>query len=129
MEQDTHGITDFPHAVNSLAKDTTERNFSKCALDLFSGTGSVGQRLKEWGYEVISLDIEAGMNPTHVADVLKWHYVIVYAPGHFDLIAAGVPYQEYTVAKTVGERNLLLADHIVKRLWRLLDIFNHERGG
>lgn len=46
----------------------------KRALDLFSGTGTVGKRLKEHGYEVVSLDILSRGQPTICCDILKWEY-------------------------------------------------------
>ena len=42
------------------------------ALELFSGTQSVGNVLKKEGMEVISLDIFDEYNPTIVADILEW---------------------------------------------------------
>ena len=44
------------------------------ALDLFSGTGSVGDRLRELGYDVVSLDIDPNRRPTIVTNVLAWEY-------------------------------------------------------
>ena len=41
-------------------------------LDLFSGTGSVGQALKNLGFTVISLDINPKFKPNLVCDILKW---------------------------------------------------------
>lgn len=42
------------------------------ALELFSGTQSVGKILKKNGFEVISLDIFDEYKPTIVADILTW---------------------------------------------------------
>ena len=65
------------------------------ALDLFSGTGSVGDRLKELGYNVISLDIDPKTNPTFPVDIMDWEYK-EYPPGYFKVIAASVPCTEYS---------------------------------
>ena len=44
---------------------------TKRALDLFSGTNSVGKRLLEHGYEVTSLDILPQGQPTICCDILS----------------------------------------------------------
>ena len=44
------------------------------ALDLFSGSGSVSKRLKELGYEVVTLDINPRCRPDIVCDILKWPF-------------------------------------------------------
>ena len=48
------------------------------ALDLFSGTGSVGKRLGELGYEVVSVDIDPKRKPALVENVLFWDFVEQY---------------------------------------------------
>ncbi len=53
------------------------------ALVLFCGTGSVDRALERAGFEVVSLDINAKFNPTHVADIMKWDFR-QYPKGHFD---------------------------------------------
>ena len=55
-------------------------------LDLFCGTGSVGDVFRAEGYEVISLDIEPKYKPTIVCDILQWDYKSTYPPGYFDVI-------------------------------------------
>jgi hypothetical protein len=42
------------------------------ALELFSGTQSVGKILRKYGFKVISLDIFDEYNPTITADILEW---------------------------------------------------------
>jgi site-specific DNA-cytosine methylase len=81
----------------------------------------VGQRLREWGYEVSSVDIDPNSSADFLVDVLKWNYKKLFVPGYFDIVTAGVPCQEYSVAKTVGMRNLDLADRIVKRTLAIID--------
>ena len=85
----------------------------KRALDLFSGTHSVGTRLKELGYEVVSLDIRKNTRPTISCDVLEWDYKTIFPPGHFRVIAASVPCTEYSKAKTIGERDMKNAYKLV----------------
>ena len=43
-------------------------------LDLFSGTGSVGEVYRRHGFKVISIDWDKKFNPTIVQDVLSWDY-------------------------------------------------------
>ena len=66
----------------------------KLALDLCSGTGSVGRRLAERGYRVISVDVRTLSDPAvyqHICvDILRWDYSRI-RPGFFDLIAASPP--------------------------------------
>lgn len=90
-------------------------------LELFSGTGSVGKVLKRIykDVEIVSLDIHPKYNPTYTTDILKWKYK-QYDVGYFDIIWASPPCTEYSVAKTIGIRNLDLADKIVKRTFRII---------
>ncbi len=43
-------------------------------LELFSGTGSVGNACKEFGFEVISLDRD--MEADIKTDILEWDYTM-----------------------------------------------------
>ncbi len=51
---------------------------SKCALDLFSGTGSVAMALKELGYFVITLDSDPRFGTDHQVDILEWDFKAEY---------------------------------------------------
>lgn len=62
-------------------------------LDLFSGSGSVGNYFREKGYEVMSLDIDPKTNPTICMDVLNWNFREMPS-GFFHVIAASVPCTE-----------------------------------
>ena len=78
-------------------------------LELFSGTQSVGKVAKTLGHEVVSLDLkDADIN----CDILDWDYT-TYEPSHFTVIWASPPCTEYSRAKTIGVRNLELANKIV----------------
>ena len=90
-------------------------------LELFSGTKSVGKVAKEMGWDVICLDMNPKTNPDIVGDVLEWNYKVLEV-GHFDVIWASPPCTEYSIAKTVGERNLELADSIAMKT---LEIIHH----
>ena len=52
-------------------------------LELFSGTHSVGKVCKEYGWEVVSVDLENADINTHI---LKWDYAKDYKEGDFDII-------------------------------------------
>ena len=93
----------------------------KRMLDLFSGTGSVGSLFKNAGWEVVSLDRDSPA--THRVDILDWDYKEAYEPKHFQFIWASPPCTEYSIAKTVGVRNLSVANEIVKRTLEIIRYF------
>ena len=86
-------------------------------LELFSGTGSVGNVAKRLGYEVVSLDLK---NADISCNILEWNYK-QYSPKHFDVIWASPPCTEYSIAKTVGVRNLEHANDIVQRTLEIIE--------
>ena len=88
-------------------------------LELFSGTGSVGNVVKELGYEVVSLDLKGAMINT---DILKWNYQ-EYPVGYFDVIWANPPCTQYSMAKTVGVRKIDEANEIVKKTLEIIEYF------
>jgi hypothetical protein len=88
-------------------------------LELFAGTGSVGNVMKEHGWEVVSLDRDM---PADIStDILDWDYRSHYEPRSFDIIWASPPCTEYSIAKRVGTRNLELANRIVQRTLEVID--------
>lgn len=95
-------------------------------LELFSGTGSIGKYVSKNPQEFessVSLDLLKKDNPTIVSDILKWNYKQAFSPGQFDIIWASPPCTEYSCAHTVGERNLLLANRIVRRTLAIIEYF------
>ena len=85
------------------------------ALDLFSGTGSVGTQLSKWGFQVTSLDNSPSCKADLCLDILGWDYKRQYSPGHFQVITASVPCEEYSPAKTTQVRDLGKADILAKK--------------
>ena len=65
--------------TNALSRISTE--FS----ELFSGTGSVGKAATNFGYKVMSFDIEAIYQPAIVGDIMNWDYT-KYPRGMFRVI-------------------------------------------
>ena len=98
------------------------------ALDLFSGTGSVGAQLKANGFDVVSLDCQPSAKADITIDILVWDYKKDYKPGDFALIAAGVPCTEYSVARTTGPpRDLEKADRLVAKTLEIIAFFRPKR--
>ena len=90
-------------------------------LDLFSGTGSVGEVFRNTGWEVVSLDRD--LPADHQTDIMEWKYKDAYEPKHFEFIWASPPCTEYSIAKTVGVRKLSEANEIVKRTIEIIKYF------
>ena len=84
-------------------------------LELFSGTGSIGQAFSAKGWEVVSLDYDPKCNATHCCDIMQW--VCLYPPGYFDVIWASPDCRYYSLARSNAKtpRNLELADNLVLR--------------
>jgi len=91
-------------------------------LELFKGTGSIGDAFEKRGFEVVSVDIDKKSQATHTADVNVWDYK-QYPPGFFDCIWASPPCTEYSVAKTTGKRDLVSADALVAKTLEIIDFF------
>ena len=94
-------------------------------LELFSGTQSVGKVARELGFELVCLDRD--MEADIKCDIMDWDYH-VYEPGSFDVIWASPPCTEYSRAKTVGVRNLDLANAIVQRTLDIINYFTPKYG-
>ncbi len=90
-------------------------------LELFSGTGSVGNVCKRLGCTVTSLDRDL---PADIQmDILDWDYTSL-PPRSFDFIWASPPCTEYSRAKTVGVRKLEEANAIVQRTLEIINYFD-----
>ena len=125
--QDTQNTKEYPEYPFLQGKTHHRQQGTKNtrALDLFSGTGSVGKHLMKQGFGVISLDISRTGTPTICEDILTWDYR-QYPPNFFRLIAAGVPCTEYSTAKTIGTRALEHADQVVLRTMEIIEYFHPE---
>ena len=93
------------------------------ALDLFSGTGSVRDVLKEGGWDVVTLDFNPKWGSDIVVDILAWDYT-VFPRNYFDLVTASPPCIEFSRALTTRERKLALADKLVQKVLEIVKYFN-----
>ncbi len=98
----------------------------KMALDLFSGTGSTSRVLQKAGFAVTSVDVDPKAQATFCENILDWNYK-QFPPGHFSLITASPPCTEFSRAKTVGTRNLELADQLVLKTLEIIRYFQPPR--
>ena len=92
----------------------------KRLLELFSGTGSVGNVAKELGFTVISLDRD--MEATIKTDIMNWDYKC-FDRKSFDVIWASPPCTEYSRCKTRAPRDIEGANEIVQRTLDILEYF------
>lgn len=94
-------------------------------LELFSGTGSIGNYFATQGWEVISLDLDPKTQATVKEDILAWDHT-VFPPGHFDAIWASPCCTHYSCARRGAKtpRNLELADSLVLRTLEIINYFN-----
>ena len=86
-------------------------------LELFAGTGSVGDVCRRLGHEVISLDRD--LHADIECDIMDWDYR-VFEPKYFDFIWASPPCTEYSIAKTVGSRKLEEANRITQNTLEII---------
>jgi hypothetical protein len=94
------------------------------ALVLFCGTGSVDRALERTGFEVVSVDMEAKFNPTHVADIMEWHYK-QYPTGHFDFCWGSPCCTHFSRARTNAKtpRDIAGATALVARTLEIFEYF------
>ena len=79
--------------------------------------------LRERGYEVTTVDIDPTFNPDIRVDVLLWDYKAAFPPLYFDVMACGPPCTEFSIAKTVGQRDFPYADSLVQKALEIVNYF------
>ena len=89
-------------------------------LELFSGSGSVGEAFRRQGWEVVSVDCDGKCHASHTVDILDFDYTNLYEKGTFSHIHASPPCTEYSIAKTIGKRDFEKADKIVERTLEIM---------
>ena len=89
-------------------------------LELFSGVGSVGNVAKNFGLEVISLDMQ--MEADIKTNILDWNYKEY--PHYFDIIWASSPCTEHSRAKTLGIRKIDEANVVVLKTLEIIKYFD-----
>ena len=92
-------------------------------LQLFSGSGSVGDCFRMHAWEVVSLDSDPSGCPTICADILTFDYTKL--GGTFDFIWASPPCVFYSIARSNAKtpRDLEGADRLVARALEVIDHF------
>lgn len=97
-------------------------------MELFSGSGSVGNVARKLGWKVSSLDLDPASKATYEVDILKWDYKSVPIP---DIVWASPPCETYSIAATrwahrspkTGQAwsdNAVTADRVLSRLMLIL---------
>ena len=83
-------------------------------LELFSGTGSVGKICKEFGWNVVSLDLDPSFTADINIDILKWDYC-AFKRRHFSVIWASPPCNTFsTIRRTwIGRKLKCHGDTII----------------
>ena len=77
------------------------------------------------GWGVVSLDINNKTNADIKTDIMDWEYK-EWTPGQFDMIWASPPCTEYSIAKTVGTRNIENSNKVVQRTIDIINWFDPE---
>ena len=67
-------------------------------LELFSGTGSIGNAFAAHGWDVVSLDKDPKTDATTHEDISTWDYT-AYLPRHFDAMCASPCCTHYSCAR------------------------------
>ena len=71
----------------------------------------------------MSVDYNPRFGPTIMADVLEWDYAGAFPPGHFDVVFACPPCEQFSRARTTKVRDLASAEDIVVRTLKIIRYF------
>ena len=116
----------FPFLTTSKTYFKSQK--STKALDLFSGSGIVGNQISKYGFEVFSLDILQSANPTYCSDILTWDYTqfpkIIFASLLLGYHVTNIP-----PPKLWGCENWSMRTNWSYVLWKLFSILNPKFGG
>lgn len=94
-------------------------NRSLRVLVLFSGSGSVEKAIRllypDVTLHIIAVDLSPTSSATHIVDIREFARTSVFDwdPGYFDILWASPPCTEYSRAKSVGHRELGMADTLI----------------
>ena len=117
-----------PYSLSSLPVLPTHSSLK--LLELFAGTGSVGEVFQQAGHDVVSLDItdkglKAGTKLTVEIDIMEWDYTI-YPPETFQLLWASPPCEHYSLARTTATtpRDFPYYDALVEKTLEIIDWAN-----
>ena len=91
-------------------------------LELRCGLKSVSSYFESQGWECITLDIDAKLNPTIVADVRDIDPPNTWKAGEFDVVWCSPPCTFFSIARSRAPRDFRTADQIVLVCW---DIIRH----
>ena len=95
-------------------------------LEVFSGTSSIGKVFRAKGWEVVSIDCDAKMQPTIVADIGTFDYTML--GGYFECIWCSPPCTQYSIARSHAKtpRDLVGADKLVQRCRDIITHFHPQ---
>lgn len=94
------------------------------ALELCCGSKSFSKTIQTFGFDTVTLDIDPKFCPDICANILTWDYANSgYFVGEFAVIWMSPPCTEYSIAKSIGIRDLMHADSIVVRMIEILSYF------
>ncbi len=91
-------------------------------LELFSGTGSIGEAFTKEDWVAVSLGVPKRGGATICCDIMVWDFK-VYPREHFDAIWASPVCTHYSIARTTAKtpRNFELADSLVLKAFEIIE--------